>query len=125
MSAVRWPIELEEGSNFSLQVAWEDDDCKLVNVAGYGARFQVRNLPGSTPLVTATTANGRIATAVYGGVTSQFNITIPAASISALTSLISDDAEYTFVVWPTAASPSADPVRLMDGPVTYSRSFAD
>lgn len=124
MPAINWPIKLEEKADFDLNVAWQDDDCNPVNITGYGAKLQVRNKPGAaTALLTASVSNGLVSLAVKSGVTSEFQINIPAASVTAIKDDITDDAGYTFIVWPTAADPDTDPKRLLHGSVEYSESY--
>lgn len=125
MSAPRWPIVLEEGADFDLQIEWQDKNCTPINIASYGGQLEISNrLGASTTLITASTSNGLITKAAVSGVTSEWVINIPAASVDAVKTLIGDDAGYTFVVWPTAASPDVNPKRLLHGPVTYSESYA-
>jgi len=120
MPAALWTITLEEGSDFDLQLLYEDN-CDPVDVTGYGAIFQIRNDPDAAALVTASVANSQITIA---GTTGQFDINIPAASVSAIRDLIDDDAKYTFIIWPTASTASVDPKRLLEGRVKYTRSYA-
>ena len=122
--APEWPITLEEGSDFDLEVTWESADCSPKPVTGYGATFEVRNNPDdASPLITASVANSQITIA---GADGRFSINVPAASVDAILDLIDTDyCRYTMIIWPSAASPAVDPKRLIQGPVAYSRSYAD
>lgn len=124
MSAPEWPITLEEGSDFDLEVSWESSDCSPKPVTGYGATFEIRNDPDDTnPLLTASVDNGRI---VLAGVDGRFSINVPATSVDAVRDLIdTSTARYTMIVWPSAASPEVNPKRLLQGDVAYTRSYAD
>lgn len=123
MPAPDWPITLEEGSDFDLEVSWESADCSPKPVTGYGAAFEIRNDPDDTnALLTASVANGRISIAGPDG---RFSINVPAVSVDAIRDLINTDVcRYTMVVWPSAASPAVNPKRLLEGAVDYTRSYA-
>lgn len=121
MPAALWKITLEEDSDFDLEVTYQASDCTAKVITGYGASFQIQNTTGSTTLVTASVSNGRITLSGANGI---FSINIPAVSVTALTSLITGTARYNMVIWPTAASSAVDPKRLIEGPVTYKRSYA-
>ena len=123
MAAPEWPVTLEEGSDFDLEVSWESADCSPKPVTGYGATFEIRNEPSDvSALITASVANGRISIAGPDG---RFSINVPAASVSAISSLVESNARYTMIVWPSAASPEVNPKRLLQGYVSYSLSYAD
>lgn len=120
MAAGVFNIELQEYSDFDLNVEYEDN-CTPVVVTGYGAIFQVRNSPDEDPLLTASVSNGRISVA---GTTGLFTINIPAASINAIKHTIEDCAQFAFVIWPGASTPNEDPKRILEGAVDYSRAYA-
>lgn len=121
MPAAVHAIILEEDSDFDLEVTYRAADCTPKDITGYGASFQIQNTSGSTTLVTGSVANGRI---ILAGTSGVFSLNIPAVSITALTSLIGADARFNMVIWPSAASSAVDPKRLLEGPVTYRRSYA-
>jgi len=122
MPAALWSVIFEEESDFDLEVTYQAADCVAKPIVGYGASFQLRNDPDDPlSLVTASVANGRV---VLAGTSGIFSINIPAASVDAIRNLIAEGARYNFVIWPTAATPSVDPKRLLEGDVSYRKAYA-
>lgn len=119
MSASHWDIDLEEGSDFDLEVQFQDANCDPVNVTGYGAKMQVRDkAEDSGPArLTASVANARI---TITGATGLFTINISAASVTAIKHIFpTQRAAYDLFIWPTAASMEINPKKLLAGKAKY------
>jgi len=109
MAAAVYNIEIEQGSTWSQEVIWKNNDNSPVNVTGYSASMQIRTTIASpTSLMDLTSANSKI---VVGGVNGKFTITITAAEAAALS-------------WVTAVydleiiSPGGTVIRILKGSVT-------
>lgn len=82
MSAGALDIILEQGATFTLAMVWTDPDDLPINLTGYTARMQVRQMPNVYEvIVELTTENGRIA---LGGSAGTIDLTIAAADTEAL-----------------------------------------
>jgi len=120
MPAAIWKLRLEEGSDLNLVVTYENRCGDPIDVTGYGARLAIRNNPDDpNPLITITQGAG----ITLAGTTGEFTLIVSAASVNAIKHTIQNSARYSFTIWPTASTPSVNPIRLLEGPVTYSRDY--
>jgi len=61
MPAARFNIVIEEGADFHLEVVYQDEDCTIQDLTGWGARAQVREDGGNETLIyDFTEDNGRL-----------------------------------------------------------------
>jgi hypothetical protein len=83
MTAAKYSITIEQGATFNLDMTiYEADDITIRNLTGFTARMMVRQKYSSTsPLLTATTENGKI---VLGGALGTVAVTFSAADTAAL-----------------------------------------
>jgi hypothetical protein len=80
MSAGVYRIWCEQGATFNLPLQWNDSTGNGVNLSGYTAKMQVRtDLDSTSPLVELSTANGRIALTITGGITLTIDATTTGA----------------------------------------------
>lgn len=121
MSAANWDFVVEEGSDFQFSFIWFDPSCTTRDVTGYGAKLQMREKIDFPLLWTISTANSRI---TVTGVSGKFDIFLPAASTSAPGHPFSKGV-WDLKVWPTAASPDVNPLRLMEGKVRYREQVTE
>lgn len=87
MTAANYAITVEQGATFTLfMTVYLSDDVTLRNLTGYTARMMVRRRYSSTtPMLTATTENGKI---TLGGALGTVSVSIPATETAALTDKI-------------------------------------
>lgn len=82
-AAIDQPLVAVQGATFEMAWVFNDIDNVAWDWLGYTAKLEVRKAPGAAgdPIITASTANGRIAL-IEGG---ELRITIPFDVITALT----------------------------------------
>lgn len=124
MAAAKYDIVLEEQSDFVLNVGYEDPRGTIVDITGYGAKFEVRDERGASAI-------SRLSATVGEGITldiplGMFRIRIISAAIDALADELPDGwrGEWDLLIWPTLASPNINALRLVSGKVKYSRAAA-
>jgi hypothetical protein len=118
--AKKLDITLEQNADFEWNFRLETSACSVVTVTSYGASLLIKDkLEGST-LITGTHN-----TYININVTSQeFEIDIPASVIAGqLEAFRNNDwrGVWEFIVHPSAASPSNDPLAVAYGTVRYRR----
>jgi hypothetical protein len=108
VTAGQYSPTIEQGATFVRVVTCRDEAGTLLNLTGYSAAMQLREVPGSTPLISLTSPSGGI---VLGGALGTITITLTATQTRALIShtaqLVHYDLELT--------SPSGVVTRLLEG----------
>jgi hypothetical protein len=82
MKAGVYDLTVEQGTTWSIQITWKDEDEDPINLTGYTARMHIRPNQKSTTKVELTTENGRIA---LGGAAGTITLTIPVTETRKLT----------------------------------------
>lgn len=115
MTAGTYHIAVDQGATFRKTVTWKDGSGSAVNLTGYSARMQVRpSFASTTVIVSATTANGKIA---LGGSLGTVSIVLSATETAALTVANPNDFADAFVgVYDLELiAPNGDVTRLLQG----------
>lgn len=58
MPAVTYPITVEQGATYDLQVTWTEPDGTAISLAGYTAHMQIRDDPSGALLIDLTSGGG-------------------------------------------------------------------
>jgi len=109
---IKHDITVQKGAAFTLNILAQNADRTPKDLTGYSAKMQVRPVAGdlSTPLLDASTANGRITINAPGGIVM---INVPADVTEAMT--------WQSGVWDLEISTSAQNViRLAEGFASFS-----
>lgn len=102
----RFDIEVQQGIKFALNVqARNESDNSILPLIGYSAKMQIRDKPGGTILLDASTSNGMITINGPSGIVS---ILVPATTTDTMTW---NTGVYDLVVFTT----TADDIRLLEG----------
>lgn len=114
MAAALYDIIVEEKVDLVLQITWFDSTGSTVDVSGYGAEFVLKKNKDrhSDPFVVIThnaTASGQISVNANPG---EFLVRVDQAVLSVLDF---ERGYYQLVVHPTAADPTSNPIRLLQG----------
>lgn len=115
MTAGTYHMAVDQGATFRKTVTWKDESGSAVNLTGYTARMQVRaSYSASTTVLSATTANGKIA---LGGSLGTISIVLSATETAALSVASPNDFSDAFVgVYDLElVAPNGDVTRLLQG----------
>ncbi len=121
MSAARWDIIIEEGADFDFDLTYLGSDCATIDVTGYGALMEIREKANFPPIFVMSSANSRI---TVGGTNGRFQINLPAVSTS-IPSPPFSRAQYDLKIWPSAASPTINPIRLVEGKAKFEFQISE
>lgn len=115
MSALRYNITIEEGSQFELNLTWKDEDGNLVDLTGYEARMHIREtVDASTTLDEYTSTGGEI---TMGGANGTIDVLV-GADVTVNYDWDEDAGVYDLEVYdPNDAS---DVTRLIEGKVKFT-----
>lgn len=84
MSAATLNLVIEQKAAFSRRLVWKDKNGKRVDLTGYTAKLQIKNLAGDVAaLFELNTSNGRIA---LGGKNGQIDLSITGTDTAGITS---------------------------------------
>lgn len=81
MSAGSYDIVVEQGATFRLLVTWEDPAETPIDLSGYSARLQARQIQGGAIVCSMTTQNGAI---VLGGDSGTVTLELGALATAAI-----------------------------------------
>jgi hypothetical protein len=110
MSAGKLNLRIDQGASFFQKLVWKDSRGRVVNLAGYTARLQVRDRVGGEVLCELSTDNGAI---------------VMGASTGTITLYLADEQTQAFT-WSSGVydllleAPDGDKRRLIEGKVTVS-----
>ena len=113
MSAGKYNIEIESGSEFVLQLNWGDADNNPINLIGYNAFAQIRNRAGGDILVDISSDEGDIQLSENG----QIDIEIPGEK----TQGIEGNGLWDLLL----ISPTGERTRLVEGKVVLDRGITE
>ncbi len=112
MPAAFWPLTLEQGEDFDLELTYSDDDGPI-DLTGYTARMQVREtIDSPTPLAEFNTDGGGYVT--IDGPPGKIFVSVPADTTSAWTWHYG---VYSLEIY----SPTGKKKRLLKGSFTMDR----
>lgn len=114
MSATIWPVVMEKGSQFTLDLNWQDSSGTPINLTGYNAKFEVFQDPNYyTPTVKASTlGDGTANTSLTLDSSGNISVIVDVGALALLT-----DGQKT-VYGLTMLSSGGIYTRLFEGPVT-------
>lgn len=115
MTAGTYHIAVDQGATFRKTITWKDGAGSAVNLTGYTARMQVRqSFASSSTIISATTANGKIA---LGGSLGTISILLSATETAAIPVASPNDFSDAFVgVYDLElVAPNGDVTRLLQG----------
>lgn len=102
----RYDIEVQQGAKFTLNVqARNKSDNSVLNLVGYSGKMQIRDAPGGSLLMEASTSNGFL---TINGPAGTVMINVPATTTGPMTW---NTGVYDLEVSTTLA----DPIRLLEG----------
>lgn len=112
MAAGTYNFTIEQGTTFSREIVWKDDQDNPIDVTGYTARMQIRSsVADATVLLELTSENGRITVGTTDG---KFTLSIT-------------DADTTAITWASGVydleviDGSSDVTRLLKGTITVDK----
>jgi len=118
MPAERLDITLSTNGDFEWNFRLETNACSIISITGYGAKLQIRDkAEGSLILEASHTTYINVNTT-----TNEFEVDIPQSAIEGVKGTFRANkwrGVWDFVVWPTAASPTVDPIDVAYGTVRY------
>jgi len=124
MPAEKLDITLSTNGDFEWNFRLETNACSIISITGYGARLHIRDkLEGTLILSASHTTYITVNTT-----TNEFEVDIPQSAINgALETFRANNFRgvWDFVVFPTAASPTVDPIDVAYGTVRYRVGVTD
>lgn len=113
MSAGKYNIEIESGSNWDIQFTWTDDADAPIPLSGYQAHLQIRDCPGGKILVDVSSAAGHITLNDQG----EIDIDIPGE----LTQSLSANGVWDLLL----IAPGGERTRLVEGKAQLERGVTE
>jgi hypothetical protein len=105
-------VEVQVGARFVLDLDYLDPGGVAVPLAGYTAKLQIRETYGGALILSASTADGRVA---LNSPTGRIHVEIPAAVTGAVTAPRAPGV-YDLLL----AAPAAEPDRLLYGQAVFT-----
>lgn len=122
MVATVYPIVMEKGSQFTLDLVWQDSSGNPINLTGYNAKFEVFQDPNYyTPVIKASTLTDGTAntTLTLGGAAGTISVVVDVGALALLT-----DGQRT-IYGLTLLSSGGVYTRLFEGSVTLKPQIVE
>lgn len=113
--AAIFPITVEQGATWTLELTYTHADGTPVDLTGYTARMQLRRTYDSTPVAELTTSNGGI---LLGSTNGTVSLHMSAAVTAAIPTATSCDGQVEYLYDLELESPGGVVTRLMQGVAT-------
>jgi len=124
MPAERLDINISTNGDFKWNFRLETSSCSIISITGYGARLHIRDKEEGSLIISAShTTYINVNTT-----TNEFEVDIPQSVIEGVKETfrgINFRGVWDFVVFPTAASPTVDPIDIAYGTVRYRVGVTD
>ena len=84
MSAGIYNIDLEQGSDYGLDIVYKDGDGDLIDLTSYGARMDIKDSPDSDAITSLTNTNGGLIIHTIATSSPNIQISMTAGATAAL-----------------------------------------
>lgn len=117
MNGATLDIDIYDNRVFEFKFFWYDKVDALIDVTGYGAIFVVKESADGKELIKSTHQDDL----TIGGTSGFFSGVIPPSKTG---NLNFKTGLWELVVFPTAASPTVNPIPFLNGDVLYHKTLA-